>query len=91
MPRFVDQLKCGTRGQKKTSQASDHVIISMWEVITNTKHTRIRSPGWRIHGGVEDTKLNTNKQHSLEFIGGDKDRQLKPCVKRQGLVTPYMG
>ena len=25
----------------------------------------IRGPGWRIHGGVEDTKLSTNKQHTL--------------------------
>jgi hypothetical protein len=24
-------------------------------------------PGWRIHGGVEDTKLSTNKQHSLSL------------------------
>ena len=24
-----------------------------------------RGPGWRIHGSVEDTKLSTNKQHSL--------------------------
>jgi hypothetical protein len=28
---FVDQLKCGTRGKHKTSQASDYVLISMWE------------------------------------------------------------
>jgi hypothetical protein len=31
----VDQLKRGTRGQEKTSQASDHVFISMWEVATH--------------------------------------------------------
>ena len=24
-----------------------------------------RGPGWRIHGSVEDTKLSTNKQHTL--------------------------
>jgi hypothetical protein len=24
-----------------------------------------RAPGWGIHGSVEDTKLSTNKQHSL--------------------------
>jgi hypothetical protein len=33
--RYVDQLKRGTRGQEKTSQASDHVFISMWEVATD--------------------------------------------------------
>jgi hypothetical protein len=27
----------------------------------------VRVPGWRIHGGVEDTKLSTNKQHSLSY------------------------
>ena len=27
----------------------------------------IRSPGWRIHGGVEDTKFSTNKQLSLSL------------------------
>jgi len=28
-------------------------------------YTIARGPGWRIHGGVEDTKFSTNKQHSL--------------------------
>jgi hypothetical protein len=31
----VDQLKRGTRGQEKTSQTSDHMFISMWEVATH--------------------------------------------------------
>ena len=26
---------------------------------------QLRTEGWRIHGSVEDTKLSTNKQHSL--------------------------
>jgi len=26
-----------------------------------------RGPGWRIHGGVEDTKFSTNKQLSLSL------------------------
>ena len=26
-----------------------------------------RGPGWRIHGGVEDTKLSTNTQHTLSL------------------------
>ena len=30
-----------------------------------TSSTRSRGPGWRIHGSVEDTKLSTNKQHTL--------------------------
>ncbi len=42
--------------------------MNAW-VHTNTKpqisSTRRRGPGWRIHGSVEDTKLSTNKQHSL--------------------------
>ena len=28
-------------------------------------HHMSRGRGWRIHGSVEDTKLSTNKQHSL--------------------------
>jgi len=32
---------------------------------SQTPSTRRRGPGWRIHGSVEDTKLRTNKQHSL--------------------------
>ena len=28
----------------------------------------IRSPGWRIYGGVEDTKFSTNKQHTLSIV-----------------------
>jgi hypothetical protein len=32
---------------------------------TMARLTRSRGLGWRIHGSVEDTKLSTNKQHSL--------------------------
>ncbi len=32
-----------------------------------TSSTRSRGLGWRIHGSVEDTKLSTNKQHSLSL------------------------
>jgi hypothetical protein len=35
---------------------------------SQTPSTRRRGPGWRIHGGVEDTKLSTNKQHSLSKV-----------------------
>jgi hypothetical protein len=30
-----------------------------------TSSTRSRGLGWGIHGSVEDTKLSTNKQHTL--------------------------
>ena len=33
-----------------------------------TSSTRSRGLGWRVHGSVEDTKLSTNKQHSLSFL-----------------------
>jgi hypothetical protein len=36
---------------------------------SQTPSTRRRGPGWRIHGSVEDTKLSTNKQHSLCELG----------------------
>ena len=32
-----------------------------------TSSTRSRGLGWRIHESVEDTKLSTNKQHSLSL------------------------
>jgi hypothetical protein len=32
-----------------------------------TSSTRIRGLGRRIHGSVEDTKLSTNKQHTLSL------------------------
>jgi len=35
-----------------------------------TSSTRSRGLGWRIHGSVEDTKLSTNKQHSLMWKPG---------------------
>jgi hypothetical protein len=45
--------------------------MNAW-VHTNTKpqisSTRSRGLGWRIHGSVEDTKLSTNKQHSLSLL-----------------------
>ena len=34
---------------------------------SQTSSTRRRGPGWRIPGGVEDTKLSTNKQHTLSL------------------------
>jgi len=33
-----------------------------------TSSTRSRGLGWRIHGSVEDTKLSTNKQHTLFYL-----------------------
>ena len=35
---------------------------------TSCLYTRRRGPGWRIHGSVEDTKLSSNKQHSLSRV-----------------------
>ena len=32
-----------------------------------TPSTRSRGLGWRIHESVEDTKLSTNKQHTLSL------------------------
>ena len=32
---------------------------------SQTPCTRRHGPGWQIHGSVEDTKLSTNKQHTL--------------------------
>jgi hypothetical protein len=34
----------------------------------NIRNIQRRCPGWRIHGSVEDTKLSTNKQHSLSHF-----------------------
>jgi len=34
---------------------------------SQTPSTRSRGLGWRIHESVEDTKLSTNKQHSLSL------------------------
>ena len=33
-----------------------------------TSSTRSRGLGWRIHESVEDTKLSTNKQHTLSSV-----------------------
>jgi hypothetical protein len=45
-------------------------------VHTDTKpqisSTLSRGLGWRIHGSVEDTKLSTNKQHTLPFDQWDQ-------------------
>jgi len=35
---------------------------------SQTPSTRSRGLGWRIHESVEDTKLSTNKQHSLCLV-----------------------
>ncbi len=38
---------------------------------SQTPSTRRRGPGWRIHESVEDTKLSTNKQHTLSKIDSE--------------------
>ena len=43
-----------------------------------TSSTRSRGLGWRIHESVEDTKLSTNKQHTLLTMGGVRRRLIKP-------------
>ena len=52
--------------------------VNAW-VHTYTKpqisSTRSRSLGWRIHESVEDTKLSTNKQHSLSERGRERERE----------------
>jgi len=44
-----------------------------------TSSTRSRGPGWRIHESVEDTKLSTNKQHTLSHFSdppeGDDEKK----------------
>ena len=44
---------------------------------SQTPSTRRRGPGWRIHGSVEDTKLSTNKQHSLS--SSDRTKKAPLC------------
>ncbi len=44
-----------------------------------TSSTRSRGLGWRIHGSVEDTKLSTNKQHSLSGWGRAVKNGLGPA------------
>jgi len=41
-----------------------------------TSSTRSRGLGWRIHESVEDTKLSTNKQHTLSVAFYSKHNRL---------------
>ena len=72
-----ESLRQGTRRSEK-AKVSEEALLTKGSkakkpmnacVHTYTKSqtpsTRRRGPGWRIHGSVEDTKLSTNKQHSL--------------------------
>jgi hypothetical protein len=46
-----------------------------------------RGLGWRIHGSVEDTKLSTNKQHSLSAISAlrrNRGGHLESCLQSLG-------
>ena len=52
-----------------------------------TPSTRRRGPGWRIHGSVEDTKLSTNKQHTLSLQTAFGDVRRSPGLHRQGAHT----
>ena len=53
---------------------------------SQTPSTRIRSPGWRIHGGVEDTKFSTNKQHTLSRV---RQSSIEPEWRMQLHSTLY--
>jgi hypothetical protein len=55
-----EALLTGSSKAKKPMNACVHTYTR-----SQTPSTRISGPGWRIHGGVEDTKLSTNKQHTL--------------------------
>ena len=54
---------------------------------SQTPSTRRRGPGWRIHASVEDTKLSTNKQHTLsleiELIEAIRGQVSKTCSCRK--------
>ena len=50
----MDELKSGTRGQEETSQASDQVLISMWEVATHMIGDRAMSGVRTLQKGEED-------------------------------------
>jgi len=39
--------------------------------------------GWRIHESVEDTKLSTNKQHTLSHLIDAETLVLKSSIKRR--------
>ena len=47
-----------------------------------TSSTRSRGLGWRIHESVEDTKLSTNKQHTLS--GGRAIRGAVSTIAQHG-------
>jgi len=49
---------------------------------SQTPSTRRRGPGWRIHGSVEDTKLSTNKQHTLSQESRDHAKGASPPSPR---------
>ena len=54
-----------------------------------TSSTRRRGPGWRIHGSVEDTKLSTNKQHTLSLSAAcHADTGSFPCLRPLPLLPP---
>ncbi len=40
------------------------------------------APGWRIHGSVEDTKLSTNKQHSLSSTSPSRGNEQSSSPNR---------
>jgi hypothetical protein len=59
---------CGvSRRVRRVSSVDDLVVLALTRLHFSTDFPRFVSPGWRIHGSVEDTKLSTNKQHSVSL------------------------
>ncbi len=50
-----------------------------------------RGLGWRIHGSVEDTKLSTNKQHSLSQRERQAHVRVQAHVRLQSLRRHHPG
>jgi len=47
---------------------------------------KLRGPDWRIHGGAEDTKLSTNKQHTLSKL--NQTKQIGKPVFMEIYISP---
>ena len=71
---------------KKPMNACGHTYTK-----SQTPSTRRRGPGWRIHGSVEDTKLSTNKKHSLSTRTTDNILSLAVLLKAGYKVSFRVG
>ena len=88
-----DDPGCGVKNQVSRVYVWVLHVYRLWPkplecLLKNTCTSALRGLGWRIHESVEDTKLSTNKQHTLS-LDRYMERGQELCLPQQVCQAEY--